>query len=84
VTYRIDILRSGQKELEGLPAREYERVRDAIWALAENPHPPNSLKLKGRDGFRIRIGKYRMIYEIDDPAKLITILHVGHRKDVYR
>ena len=84
MTYRIAILRRGQKELEGLPEGDYQRVRDAIWGLAENPHPPNSLKLKGRDGFRIRSGKYRLIYEIDDPGKLITILHVGHRKDVYR
>jgi len=84
MSYEIAILRRGQKELEDLPKREYERVRDAIWGLADNPHPPNSLKLKGRDGFRLKIGKHRVIYEIDEREKLITILHVGHRKDVYR
>jgi mRNA interferase RelE/StbE len=84
MSYEISIISRGQRELEGLPKSEYERVRDAIWSLAENPHPPNSLKLRGRDGFRIRIGKYRVIYEIDERKKLITILHVGHRKDIYR
>ena len=84
MSYEIAILRRGQKELEGLPKIEYERVRDAIWALADEPHPPNSLKLKARPGFRLRVGNYRVIYEMDERQKLITILHVGHRKDVYR
>lgn len=48
MTYDLAILRRAQKELEGLPKSEYERVRDAIWALADNPHPPHSLKLRAR------------------------------------
>jgi len=57
---------------------------DAIRNLASEPRPHSCLKLTGRDGWRIRSGNYRVIYEIEDPQQLITILHVGHRRDVYR
>jgi len=84
MNYRIFILRRAQKELAKLPRKDYERVRDAIYALGQEPRPPRSRKLTGRDGWRIRVGNYRVIYEIDDAEKAITILHIGHRKDVYR
>ena len=84
MTYSVTILRRAQKELAQLPAGDYERVRDAIRNLASEPRPHSCLKLTGRDGWRIRSGNYRVIYEIEDPQQLITILHVGHRRDVYR
>lgn len=82
--YTILILRRAQKELAQLPGNAYERVRDAIRALGQNPRPPGCLKLRGREGWRIRVGDYRVVYEIDDQAQTVTILHVGHRRDVYR
>lgn len=82
--YTILILRRAQKELEQLPRGAYERVRDAIFALAENPRPHGCKKLAGRDGWRIRAGDYRIIYEIDDKQETVTVFHVGHRRDVYR
>ena len=84
MSYAISILRQAQKEMSLLPTGDYERVRDAIRALNQNARPPGCLKLKGRDGWRIRAGDYRIIYEIDDKAQSITVLHVGHRRDVYR
>ena len=82
--YRVTILRRAQKELGALAGEAYTRVRDAIVALAEDPRPPGCLKLTGRDGWRIRIGDYRVVYEIDDSGRTVTVLHVGHRRDVYR
>ena len=82
--YRVTILRRAQKELGALAGEAYARVRDAIVALAEVPRPPGCLKLTGRDGWRIRIGDYRAVYEIDDSHRTVTVLHVGHRRDVYR
>ncbi|MHC4518210.1 MAG: type II toxin-antitoxin system RelE family toxin [Planctomycetota bacterium] len=82
--YAISILRRAQKELSDLPQQSYVRVRDAIRALAEEPRPPGSKKLTGRTGWRIRVGPYRVVYEIDDTDRLITIMHIGHRRDVYR
>jgi len=82
--YGVFILRRAQKELADLPAESYERVRDAIRTLAQDPRPPGCLKLTGREGWRIRVGDYRVIYEIDDKQQRVTVLHVGHRQDVYR
>ena len=84
MTYTVLILRRAQKELAQLPTPSYERVRDAIRALAEDPRPRGCLKLTGREGWRIRIGDYRIVYEIDDQQSTIVVLHVGHRREVYR
>jgi mRNA interferase RelE/StbE len=84
MSYRIAILRRAQHELGQAPAGMYERARDAIRALADDPRPPGCLKLSGREAWRIRVGNYRVIYEIDDVERLITVMHVGHRRDVYR
>lgn len=84
MSYNLFIVRVAQKELAKLPIDAYEPVRDAIRALAENPRPPGCLKLKNREGWRIRIGDYRVIYEIDDKQEIVTVLHVGNRRDVYR
>ena len=82
--YRVTILRRAQKELGALAGEAYTRVRDAIGGLAQEPRPPGCLKLTGREGWRIRIGDYRVVYEIDDSGRTVTVLHVGHRRDVYR
>jgi len=84
VSYSLFILRRAQKELAQLPHEAYERAKNAIRKLAENPRPHDCRKLSGRDGWRIRVGDYRVIYEIDDSQQTITVLHVGHRRDVYR
>lgn len=84
MTYAITILRRAQKELSDLPQEPYTPVRDAIRKLAEEPRPHGSKKLTGRTGWRIRVGSYRVVYEIDDTNHVITILHIGHRRDVYR
>ena len=82
--YAISILRRAQKELAQLPTEVYEHVRDTIRTLSQNPRPSGCLKLTGREGWRLRVGNYRIIYEIDDNQQTVTILHVGHRRDVYR
>ena len=84
MSYTITILRRAQKELADLPVQEAERIISAINALAEDPRPPGSLKLSGREGWRIRIGDYRVIYEIEDAILTITVLNVGHRRKIYR
>ncbi len=81
--YSLLILRRAQKELANLDKTEYERVRDAVALLVENPRPTKCKKLVGRDGWRIRVGNHRVIYEIDDIKREITVLHIGHRRDVY-
>jgi len=84
MNYNIFILRSAQKQLSKLPTFAYARVRDAIFDLAEDPRPPGCLKLTNREGWRIRVGDYRVIYEIDDTESIVTVFDVDHRRDVYR
>jgi len=84
MSYAIYILRRAQKELAQLPSNSYTRVRDAVRDLGGNLWPRGCRKLAGRDAWRIRIGNYRVIYEIDDIRKVITVVHVGHRRDIYR
>ena len=84
MTFALYILRSAQKELAKLPTQYYERVRDAIRTLAKEPRPSYCRKLSGRPGWRIRVGNYRVIYEIDEKKGTVIILHIGHRRDVYR
>jgi len=84
VNYSLLILRRAQKELAQLPPEPYARTRDAIRTLGEDPRPPGCLKLTAREGWRLRVGDYRIIYEIDDNQHTVTVLHVGPRRDVYR
>jgi len=83
MNYEVLILRRAQKHLADVPSREYDRIKAAIFALGDNPRPHNSLKLTGRPGWRLRSGDYRVIYEIDDSHRTVTILDVGNRRDVY-
>jgi len=84
MNYSLFILPRAQKELGQLNPGAFARVRDAIRELANDPRPPGCLKLTGRDGWRLRVGEFRVIYEIDDEHRLVTVLNVGHRRDVYR
>jgi mRNA interferase RelE/StbE len=84
VNYTVFILRRAQKELAQLSPEPYARVRDAIRALGQEPRPQGCLKLTAREGWRVRVGDYRLVYQIDDKQRTVMVLHVGHRRDVYR
>lgn len=84
MSYQIQILRRAQKALARLPRKDYERTRGAILALAEEPRPPGSKKLTGREGWRLRVGWYRVLYEIEDQIRVVQIIDIGHRRDIYR
>ncbi|BAU67091.1 hypothetical protein STA3757_45000 [Stanieria sp. NIES-3757] len=84
MNYSLTIKKRASKVLAKLPSEDYEKVRDAIRDLAQIPRPSGCLKLKGREGWRIRVGVYRVIYQINDPEQKIIILDIGHRKDIYR
>lgn len=84
MSYQIFILRSAQKSLAALPAEIYEKVRDAIREMAKAPRPVGCKKLTGRNACRIRVNDYRIIYEIDEKSKIVTVLSIGHRRNVYR
>ena len=85
--YQLRLRRSAFRELERLKRGvvSYERIRDAVHALAEDPRPRQSEKLTGRaDRWRRRVGDYRIVYTIDDDAHVVTIVGIAQRKDIYR
>lgn len=82
--YAVYLKRSAEKELEGLPSKVHEKIVEALLSLRGNPFPRNAKKLHGREGYRIRVGSYRVLYLVDDRKNRIEIVAVGDRKDVYR
>lgn len=84
-SYRIEWKNSARKELRKLPPKTIQKIVEAIESLAEKPHPPNCRKLVGSEyTWRIRIGNYRVVYNIFSSTLIIEIVRVAHRKDVYR
>lgn len=81
--YRIRFLPSVRKDLRGIPKTTVHRILETIDQLAENPRPPDCKKLTGLDLFRIRVGVYRIIYEVSDDKVIVVVVKVGHRRDVY-
>jgi len=84
MTYQITIKRTAAKALADLQADERQRITQALFALADNPRPAGVKKLKGREGWRIRIGQYRVLYTIDDDRLIVLVVNVGHRREIYR
>ena len=85
MTYRIEFKRSAARVLKKLPKPDRRRIRDKIDSFAENLPDPVTTKMKGNNPFhRVRVGDYRIIYEINEDSLLILVLKIGHRKEVYR
>ena len=83
--YEILVERRAERDLKGLPAQDFRRIVAAIQALAENPRPPGCRKSTGsKSDWRIKVGPYRVVYEIDERSNAIRIMRVTHRRDVYR
>jgi mRNA interferase RelE/StbE len=82
--YRIEVTPAALRELRKLPRAVEPRIRGAIELLAADPRPPASRPLRGRDGYRVRVGDYRIIYTISDNVLLIVVVAPGHRREIYR
>ena len=83
--YRLAFARAARKDLETLPVKVQDRILSAIERLRENAQPNGSKKLKGMaDTFRIRVGDYRILYEIHEREVVVLVVRVRHRKDAYR
>lgn len=80
----IVLSRNAQRQLDKLSGKIAIPIIEAISLLENNPRPNGYKKLKGREGYRIRIGNYRVIYDIIDNKLIIDVISLGHRKDIYR
>lgn len=81
--YRVELTPGAARQLRKLDPQTGRRIAGAIELLAVDPRPPASRQLRGRQGYRVRIGDYRVIYTVDDGVLLVLVLRLGHRKDVY-
>jgi mRNA interferase RelE/StbE len=82
--YKINFKLSVEKDLRSIPKTELRKILERIESLAANPRPRGCEKLTGQNKYRVRQGNYRILYTVDDKKNIIRVIHVGHRKDIYR
>ena len=85
MAYQVFLRPAAKRDWKKLPGHVLSRIEQALLTLKENPRPHGVAKLAGmHDRWRIRIGDYRVIYQIDDTLQEVTILRIAHRRDAYR
>lgn len=84
MAYRLDFTAAAARELRKLPTSIQAWLTPHLSNLVIAPRPPGSKKLKGTDGYRLRVGDYRILYEIQEAASRVLIVKVAHRKEAYR
>ena len=82
--YKIFFKKSVEKDLAAIPKKDLKRIIERIGGLAEDPRPQGCEKLTGQERYRLRQGRYRMVYSIQDNELTVWVVKVGHRKDIYR
>ncbi|MCX6405145.1 MAG: type II toxin-antitoxin system RelE/ParE family toxin [Actinobacteria bacterium] len=83
MTYQVILRPQAKKSLSKIPKRERQRIEIAIDLLSTNPYPPASRKLVNRPEWRVRIGKYRILYEVIDNELVVLVISIGHRSEIY-
>ena len=83
-TYKVFFKKSVQKDFDPIPDKDLKKILNRIAGLAENPRPAGCEKLTGKERYRLRQGRYRIVYSIQDDELTVWVVKVGHRKDIYR
>ena len=81
--YQVRVERKAQKNLSKIPEPYYSNIKAVLLDLRNDPRPKGCKKLKGRDGYRVRVADYRIIYETQDSVLLVDVIDLGRRKDIY-
>lgn len=82
--FQIIVDRRAEKVIESLQQAQRTRIQKAIDALASEPRPHGAIKMTGVPSWRIRVGDYRIIYDIEDQQLIVIVIKVGHRREIYR
>jgi mRNA interferase RelE/StbE len=82
--YDVKFIATAQKQLQKLPPNSQNRIVQKIEEISSNPRLSGYIKLSNRDGYRVRIGDYRIIYDIFDAELIVLIINIDHRKQVYK
>ena len=83
-SYRVFIKPGAEREMNSLSEPVHRRITAKILGLAENPRPHGTTKLHGMQGYRLRVGDYRVLYTIEDASSTVTVQSVAHRREAYR
>lgn len=83
MSYRIEIRPAAIRALKRIDHQDRDRIRGAIALLGQDPRPPGAKALRGRDGLRVRVGNYRIIYTVQDDILVVVVVTLGHRRDIY-
>jgi len=81
--YKLFFKKSVQKDFDAIPKKDLRRILNRIEALAKDPRPHGCEKLTGQERYRLRQGRYRIVYSIQDDELTVWVVKVGHRKDIY-
>ena len=84
MAYVVSLKRSAEKELERLPTKIHDTIVERLVSLKEDPRPTGARKLHGQEGYRVRVGSYRILYVVDDSEKRVEVFSIAHRREVYR
>lgn len=83
-SYRVRIAQAAERELRGLPKMDRARITKRILALSGDPRPAGCSKPTGLEGYRLRVGRYRILYVVADEERSVTVYAIGHRREIYR
>jgi mRNA interferase RelE/StbE len=84
VAYKLFFKKSVQKDFGSIPKKDLKRILSRIESLSEDPRPKGCEKLTGQERYRLRQGRYRIVYSIQDDELTVWVVKIGHRKDIYR
>lgn len=84
MSYKIVFYKKAKKTLDSLPQQVRDRISGVIETLKHDPYPPSSRQLVDSPAYRIRVGDYRIIYEVQGEILTIEVIQIGHRREVYR
>jgi mRNA interferase RelE/StbE len=82
--YKIFFKKSVEKDFKNIPKKDLAKILERIEALTKDPRPPECEKLTGQQRYRLRKGRYRILYSIQDDELTVWVVKIGHRKDIYR
>lgn len=82
--YRIEISSKAKKQLKKLPSEVITSIKEKLLELSEDPRPFGYTKLTGEESYRVRVGNYRIIYDIKDEELIVLVLKAGHRRNIYK
>ena len=84
ISYTVRLKPRAERELDRLPIAVARRIWEKLLTLGREPRPPGASKLEGVEGYRIRVGDYRIVYLVDDDQRVVDVARIAHRREVYR